>query len=207
MRGFTFCLGGMTAYIIVAGVIGDTALARTPTDALLTNPSFHILVNNMQSVPERGTYDFDMKLFKINYAEDIDLAAIDERVVTSLEAELKRKGFKRATENPDVLVSYAVAMDASISGSDINEAYAEEFPIEVPEPEPGQDLNYHKGALIVDFVESESRKLLWRGAIMADVSMEVSEREKDRRVRHSVHVLLGHFPKPIEAGTAFAPVR
>ena len=207
MRGITSWLGSMAACVIVAGVIGDAAMAGKPTDALLTNPSFHILVSTEQAIPEKGTFDFDTKLFKINYAEDLDLAAIDERVVTSLEAELKRKGFKRATENPDVWVSYAVAMDASISGSDFNEAYAEEFPIEVPEPEPGQDLNYHQGALIVDFVESESRKLLWRGAIMADVSMEVSEREKDRRVRHGVHVLLGHFPKPLEAGTAFAPVR
>jgi hypothetical protein len=59
----------------------------------------------------------------------------------------------------------------------------------------------------VDFVDSKSRKLLWRGAIMAGVSMDVSGHEKDRRVRHGVHILLGHFPKPKEAGTALVPVR
>jgi hypothetical protein len=169
----------------------------TPTDELLANPSFHILLNNEASIPENGTFDFDTKLFKINYSEEINLAAIDARVVASLEAELKRKGFKRNTEDPDLFVSYAVAMDAPVSGSDFNEAYADEFPIAIPEPAPNQELNYHQGAIIVDFIDSTSRKLLWRGAIMADVTMDVSDREKDRRVRHGIHILLEHFPKPI----------
>lgn len=206
MRGLTYWLGGMAACVTVAGVTGDSAMAGKPAGELLTNPSYHILVNIEQAIPESRTFDFDTKLFKINYSEEIDLAVIDTRVVTSLETELERRGFNRATENPDLLVSYAVAMDSPISGSDFNEAYAEEFPIEVPEPEPDQELNYHQGALIVDFIDSASRKLLWRGAIMADVSMEVSEQEKDRRVRHAVHILLGHFPKPIESGTVLAPI-
>ena len=167
-----------------------------PASELLSNPSFHILLNNEMAAPSRGSFDFDTKLFKINYSEEIDLATIDERVSKSLQSELKRKGLKRSTENPDVLVSYAVAMDASISGSDFNKAYADEFPISVPEPEPGQDVDYHQGTLIVDFVDSATRKLLWRGAIMADISMDVSEREKDQRVRHAVQILLSQFPKP-----------
>ena len=73
-----------------------------------------------------------------------------------------------------------------------------DFPIAVPEPVGDQQLDYHQGALIVDFVHSESRQLLWRGAIIADVSMDVSERDKDRRVRHALRVLLAHFPRPIQ---------
>lgn len=207
MRSRIYFLSGVAASVSLAGMIGCTSMSGTPTDHLLMEPSFHILLNNEEVISGKGTFDFDTKLFKINYSEEVDLAAIDTRVITALEAELKRKGFSRATENPDLLVSYAVAMDSSISGADFNEAYADDFPIAIPEPEPNQQLHYHQGTLIVDFVDSKSRKLLWRGAIMAGVSMDVSDHERDRRVRHGVHILLGHFPRPIQSDTAVVPVR
>ena len=197
MRSLTYFLSVMVAGLCLAGVLGCPSMLVKPTDELLTNPSFNIVLNNEASIPEIGTFDFDTKLFKINYSEEIDLAAIDARIIASLEAELKQKGFKRSAKNPNLLVSYAVAMDAPVSASDFNEAYADEFPIAIPEAEPNQELNYHQGTMIVDFIDSTSRKLLWRGAIMADVTMDVSDRDKDRRVRHAVHILLGHFPKPV----------
>jgi hypothetical protein len=197
MRGKTGALSGALAGAIMAGTIGCMALAGNSTGQLLTNPSFHILVNNEMAIPESGTFDFDTKLFKVNYTEDIDLAAVDERIVTSLETELGHKGFKRAIENPGLLISYAAAINSSVSGSEFNEAYAEEFPVSVPEPGPDQELNYHQGVVIVDFVDSNSGKLLWRGAIMADVRMDVDASEKDRRMREAIHILLSHFPKPI----------
>ncbi len=201
MRALTYVVSAMVTGLCLAGVIGCTSMLGKPTDELLANPSLHILLNDEASVPEGGTFDFDTKLFKVNYSEEIDLAAIDARVIASLEAELRRKGFKRSAESPDLLVSYAVALDAPVSGADFNEAYADEFPIVIPEAEPNQELNYHQGALIVDFIDSTSRKLLWRGAIMVGVTMDVSDREKDRRVRHGVRILLQHFPKPIVASS------
>ncbi len=197
MKSLTHFSSAIVVALCLAGLIGCASLLGKPTDELLKDPSFHILLNDEASIPGKGTFDFDTKLFKINYSEVTNLAAIDARVVAALEAELKRKGFKRSPNNPDLFVSYAVAMDAPLSGSEFNEAYADEFPIVIPEPAPNQELNYHQGAMIVDFVDSASRKLLWRGAIMAEVSMDVSDDEKDRRVRHGAHVLLQHFPKPI----------
>ena len=149
---------GLAAGVVLTGVIGCSSLMGR-ADHLLTNPSFHILVSNDLAIPGTGTFDFDTKLFKVNYSEEVDLAAVDARVITALEAELRRKGFRRASENPDLLVSYAVAMDSSISGSEFNEAYADEFPILVPTPKPSEQLNYHQGALVVDFVDRKSRKL------------------------------------------------
>ena len=191
--------GSFAVGLGLAFVIGCASMPAIKTGELIRNPSFHILVNNEHAVPNSGTFDFDTKLFKIDYEEAVDLAAVDKRIVTALEAELKRKGLTRRTENPDLLISYALAMDAPLTGADFNAAYAEDFPISLPEPEPGQDLSYHQGALIVDVVDADSRNLLWRGGIMAGVTMDVGEREKSRRVRHAVRILFEHFPKPIRA--------
>ncbi|MBT7303103.1 MAG: DUF4136 domain-containing protein [Victivallales bacterium] len=194
-------LGVFTVGALLAGMIGCSSLRGTRSKDLLENPSLHILVSDESPIAATGTFDFDTKLFKVNYSEEVDLTAVDWRVVTALEAELRRQGFKRATKNPDLLVSYAVAMDSSVSGAELNEAYADEFPISVPEPKTGTRLDYHQGALIVDFVDAKSRTLLWRGSIMAHVGMQVTDREKTRRIRDAARILLAHFPKPKQNGT------
>ncbi len=208
MRANAHILFVMTVGVCLAGMIGCSTLMGSSADALLADPSLHILVNNAQALPSSGTFDFDTKLFKVadTMNLDLDLAEVDARVVASLEAELKRKGFRRDTENPDLLVSYALAADASLSAAEFNKAYADDFPIAFPEPEAEQQLDYHQGVLVVDFVGREVSTLLWRGAIMAGVSMEVSDREKERRVRNAVRLLLTHFPRPIEAAGGVAPL-
>ena len=188
----------LTGGLIAAAMIGCYS-AGPRTEQLLKDLSFHIVVNDEQPVPSSGTFAFETKVFKIDYAEHVDLAALDARVVGALVAELERKGYTAESAAPDLLVSYAVALDAPLSEADLNEAYADEFPVEVPEPPADQELSYHQGALIVDVVDAGSRKLLWRGAVMAEVGMDVSEEEKDRRVRLGVQILLSHFPAPIVA--------
>jgi hypothetical protein len=203
MKLVMLSMSSLTALLcVLAGMTGCRTILGPPSAELIVNPSFHILVNDEQEIPAKGTFDFDTQFFKVNYTEDIDLAAVDARIRSALEAELKQKGFTYSSESPDVLVSYAAAIDAAISGSDFNEAYAEEFPIAAPDLKIRQDMNYHQGALIVDFVDRKSRKLLWRGAVMANVSMDVSVREKEQRVRHATRILLGHFPVPM---TGIAP--
>ncbi len=199
MRARVCWMSGAAVGVFLAGLIGCASLWDSSEDELLENPSFHILVSEEQAVPETGTYLFDTGLFKIDYSDEIELADIDRRVTSSIEAELEPKGLRRVAEDPDLLVSYAVAIDSPITGSDFNEAYADDFPIEFPEPGPGQGLRYHQGTLIVDFVDRRSQKLLWRGAIMAGVDMDVSESVKERRTRQAVQILLAHFPRPISA--------
>ena len=189
---------GWRALSLAALLILGVAACRT-SDSLLTNPSFQVIVNDEVPVPRSGTYDFDTKLFKLNYSEgDVDLAVIDDRITRVLEKELKKKGFRRVDERPDVIVSYAVAVDAPLSGSDLNSAYADGQDIQFPEPVDHGGMNYHQGALILDFVSASSRQHLWRGAIMAEIRMNVTEREKDQRVRNGVRALLEYFPHPVE---------
>lgn len=196
MKHLKYILNGFVPCVAFLSMMG-CALLQPSTDGLLENPSFHVLFNQEQPIPTTGTFDFDTKLFKIDYEEeDIDLHEVDERIVGNLEAEFGRKGLKRDTSNPDLLISYAVALDAPLSGAEFNEAYADDFPISIPDLEPGQNVNYHQGVLIVDVVDAKSRILLWRGSIMAGLSMDVTEEVKERRGKLAVNSLLSHYPKP-----------
>lgn len=193
-------LATITGVGMLVGVIGCATLGGRPMDKSLSKAALHVMVNHEVAIPSSGTFDFDTKLFKVSYTEDVDLAAVDERIVAALEAELVTKGFQRDIKNPDVLISYAVAMDSAISAADFNNAYAKAFPINVPVFATGQELNYHQGTFIVDVVDTRSRKLLWRGAVMADVTKDESLREKERRTTFAVGTLLNHFPKPNQSG-------
>ena len=149
-----------------------------------------------EAVPVEGTFSFDKKLFMVNYSEEMDLAAIDARIAGALEDALGRKGFRRVESEPDVLVSYAVAIDSAISGSDLNDIYEDDLPLLVPEPDSDRQLNYKQGTLILDFIDAKTRKLLWRGAVMADFNMRISEKQKELRARKGVQILLDNFPEP-----------
>jgi hypothetical protein len=190
-------LNVLTGGLIILGTAGCALLAMNPDEELFKNPSIHILVNEEVSVPSEGTFSFDRKLFMVDYSEEMDLAAIDARIVDALADELSSKGYNRTASGADLLVSYAVAIDSAVSGSDLNEAYEDEFPIVVPEPDPDQQLSYQQGTLIVDFVDSKTRKLLWRGAIMVELSMDVSDTQKNQRARKGARFLLDHFPVPL----------
>ncbi len=178
-------------------VLGCRSMEKDLSTDLLVNPSLHIMVSDHHPVPSKGSFDFESKLFKVADSVEFELAAAEARITHALEAELERRGFVRDRENPDLRLSYAVAADSGISHEDLSEAYADEFPIVVPEPDPQATLDYVRGVLICDFVDNRSRKLLWRGAILAEVDMDVSDDTKVRRAGQAARTLLAHFPKPV----------
>jgi hypothetical protein len=178
------------------------ASSRKSMDELLENPSLHIMVSDDALGPSPATFDFETKLYRLADPAAYDLAAVDARVAAALEGALVPRGFRRETEEPDLLLSYAIAVDSAISGEDLNAAYADEFQVAFPEAQPDERLNYHQGTLIVDFVDRASRRLLWRGAIMANVDVDVTDADRDRRARYVAEILLRHYPQPVQAESA-----
>lgn len=197
MKFETRMLGSLATAAALIGAIGCSSMLDKPANELLHNASIHILVSETHSVPANASFDFDTKLFKVSDSLDLNLAAIDGRITSSIQAELEAKGFERTSDDPDLWVSYAVAADARISASDLNQAYANDFPIDFPVSETNHDLHYHQGTVIVDVIDRRHQTLLWRGAIMSDVRLDISDSEKQRRAQHGAQALLAHFPQPL----------
>ncbi len=197
MKAQTRLLGWLAAGTALIGAIGCSSMSDKPANELLQDASFHILVSETHSVPANASFEFDTKLFKVSDSLDLDLAAIDRRITNALQTELEAKGFERAGQEPDLWVSYAVAADARISATDLNEAYAKDFPIDFPVSETNHDLHYHQGTVIVDVVDRRHQTLLWRGAIMAGFRLDISDSEKQRRANYGAQALLTHFPQPL----------
>jgi hypothetical protein len=174
---------------------------RTADETFLHDPSFHIMVKDGTSIPAAATFEFSNQVFKIDAAGDFDLAAIERRLTGAIGAELAEKGYRRVEAEAELLVSYALAVDSPLSAADLEEAYADDFPVDFPDLAPDQQLHYHQGALIIDIVDRATRTLLWRGAIQAGVDRELTDDQRDRRAREVARVLLRHFPHPVVEGS------
>lgn len=163
----------------------------------LRNPSVHFIVDNTRKLPVTGTYDWGHTIFQVANLPEFDLSTADQRIHDALQKTFSAKGFVKATANPDLLVSYALAMDSGLDEKTLNEAY-EGTVLSLPKlAGNGQpSVQYRQGTLIVDIVETTTRHLLWRGAIKAEVELGISEDAKQQRVQAVVTELLKNYPKP-----------
>ena len=159
----------------------------------VSNPSFHILADNTRHLPRSGTFDWGVSYFQVDSDLKVDLAVLDQRVHAALLHELSNKHFTLQKANPQYLVGYAVAGGDSIDEKSLNDAYGED--LKLPPGKPGTAIKFKQGVLIVDIVNARTKHLLWRGAITAGVDMNVTEDEKQQRIRAAVAELLKHFPK------------
>lgn len=195
-----FALGYSTVLVLLTSYLSSCGHfhSNISESEITKNSSFHIMVNSEESIPLAGTFSWGPQYFKLNYKQEFDLTGLNERLRKAIRHEMKGKGFYfiESEEHADVLVGYAVALDAAIDELTFNQAYGDEFKLSFPIPEMNQELFYHHGALIIDVLDNKSKKLLWRGAVTADVKLNVREDKKKQRTQTAIKTLLESFPNP-----------
>lgn len=171
--------------------------APVPPIVGLREASVQFLVDNTRELPLQGSYDWGHTVFRVADLPDIDLTTVDQRIHDALQQTLAAKGFRKTSSDPELLVSYALAVGVGIDEKTINEAH--EGTVTAPptvSKNAGQAIKYRPGTLIIDIVETKTKRLLWRGAIMAEVELGISEPEKQQRCQAVVAELLKNYPKP-----------
>lgn len=176
----------------------DEAGGVTPIEGL-ANPSLHILFDNTRALPETGTFGWGISLLHIDPALKLNLSEIEARLHRSLRDALPSEGFTYTNEAPDYLVGFAVMAGASLDEAELNQFYGASlsFPARVDATPP---MNYQAGVLILDLVERINGHLLWRGAIKADINLDLPEAKKQARCDGAIRELLRHYPNPHTAG-------
>lgn len=196
MKTRTQILCVLAMFSLFAGCLANSSQLHIAES--VKNPSVHIMVNKAVSIPKTAKYSWGPNYFKVKDHQSIDLDAAVSRIRNAVREEMEKKQyvFVESADEADVLIGFALALDASIDETDLNKAYGKEFEFSFPVTEGGQTLSYHHGALLIDFVDTHAKKLLWRGALVAEVDMDVSEKAKDERAGPIVRALLDCFPKP-----------
>lgn len=119
---------------------------------------------------------------------------IDEHVKEAVNLELSKLGYHLDSDNPDFLVAFHTGVHDKLKVQDWGYAYARSSRYW-----GGRDdieLTYYKeGTLILDFVDTSTKELSWRGS--ATRILEPGEPDPDivaERIRRAVKKILEKFP-------------
>jgi hypothetical protein len=163
----------------------------------LRNPSIHFVVDNTRKLPVTGSFDWGIAIYRIGDVPGVNLSKADQLIHESLKKALTQKGFVKTEAEPELLVSYALTSGAGLNEKTLNDAY--EGAVEAPPTVSGDTqhpMQYRRGALIIDIVQAKTKRLLWRGAIMAEIDLKLDEGQKRARCEGAVGELLKHYPRP-----------
>ena len=107
-----------------------------------------------------------------------------------------KKGFKKVSNNPDFLIAHHWGTKDKVNVRPWRYGYGPYGRYWGDYWEnPGVSVyQYEEGTLIIDFVESNSKNLLWRGTAKSDVNNVKTPEERDKLINESVQKILNNFP-------------
>lgn len=118
------------------------------------------------------------------------------RIKNAVSAELNDKGLKVASKNPDFLIASHFGTKDKINVSSWGYGYGPHGiywggywgygGVSV--------YQYEEGTLIIDFVEPNSKNLLWRGAAKSEVDNATNPEKRDKMINDAVQKILENFP-------------
>jgi hypothetical protein len=189
----TLC--GLTLGVLLLGCRTADDVGRVLAIEGVRNPSIHVLFDTTRALPVAGTFGWGISLLRVDPAQKVLLSEVEERLHRSLLGALPVEGFTYTNQAPDYLVGFAFLGGASLNEAELNASYGSllSFPAR---NETSPSLNYGTGVLILDIVETARGHLLWRGAIKADIDLDLPDAKKQARCDGAIHELLRHYPVP-----------
>lgn len=109
--------------------------------------------------------------------------------------------FKRADQEADVVVTYLLIMQNNIGTTAIDDYFGYGRDVESITAAAHQkwvvkgnsDDSFEVGTLVVDVIESSSRKLIYRGFAHGDIERDIDDTERAQRIAGSVEEALQPF--------------
>ncbi len=119
---------------------------------------------------------------------------IDEKVTNALRKQLRRNDYEEKADSPDFLVAYHTGIYDKVNIQDWGYAYARSANYW-----GGRDdieLRFYKeGTLVIDFVDAQTKKLIWRGAVKRYLEPGKVDASKVKdRIEQAVGKILAKFP-------------
>ena len=162
-------------------------------------------------------YDYDIN---VNFArlktydwlpihEEAGISSLDiKRIRNSVNSQLKTKGLKITSDNPDFLIVVHVGKEQKLNITNWGYGYG-------PYGRywggygygpyggywggywgPGgvSTYEYEEGSLILDFVDAKSKELVWHGSAKAVVGNEKTPEERQKKIYETVQKILEKYP-------------
>jgi len=123
--------------------------------------------------------------------------AVIEETINNL---LSDKGYRKNSDNPDMLISYYLVSNAKTDKFVVNQYYSELG----YHPAPGRsstrdslkfnEVTYEEGILIVDIIDAKTKQRVWQAYLTSRTDIYKSEQRKENRLRNAVIKILSYIP-------------
>ena len=137
------------------------------------------------------TYEWAPRLRAI---QDVRVTpALRRQIRDDVDRNLTDRGYLRVDSDADFTVSFQVTIEGqtivqTLDGY-VGSIWTEDL------ARPGTSLRrYEEGTLIIDALDGESERLIWRGSATAEVRQRVGVEDRSERVAEAVRKVLERFP-------------
>jgi hypothetical protein len=129
---------------------------------------------------------------------DIDRLNI-ERIKNAVDSQMAAKGLRKTPNNPDFLIASHVGSNEKVIIDDWGYGYGPYGGYWGGHWGPSGGVSgyqYEEGSLILDFVDTKSKKLIWRGSAKAQVNSVKTPEKREKLIAEAVQKILEKFPPP-----------
>jgi len=116
----------------------------------------------------------------------------------AIEADLKKRGLKPASVQPDILVGHHIIIERKTLMMEVDNhltiSVARGSAAPKSLPHKFESTPYELGTLIIDIADRASGKLIWRGSAKATVLQNVEFSVREKRINEGVKIIISSLP-------------
>ena len=120
-----------------------------------------------------------------------------KRIQREVNAQLEAKGCKMKADNPDFYISMHIAKEEKMDVKAWNYTYSGLAMLHGGSYAANTQFDvyqYEEGTFVLDFVDAQSRELIWRGIAKGEVRNYSSPVKRNERIDEIVQKVLSKFP-------------
>ena len=119
--------------------------------------------------------------------------ALRTQIQDEIDRHLADKGYVRVNSEADFSVNYQVTIEGETIAATVDYYQGSNFASSLGSTGSAA-RRYEEGMLIIDVVDGESERLVWRGTATAEVRQRASLEDRSDRVTEAVRKVLEQFP-------------
>ncbi len=156
-----------------------------------------VFVDESAFIPQEGTFRF-IAPRAITSDPRVDAAAFDQRFKAAFTTIIAEKGFTPAeSRGPDLLITYHFALEGPVDDAQISNSFGYQIPEMIgarSDTSPELPILLEKASFVIDFIDPNGKKLIWRASLLTNLIVEASDEERTRRINDAVKKMLTFFP-------------
>lgn len=117
----------------------------------------------------------------------------EQKIRSSVEHQMERRGFKPCDERPDLVLHFHVVFQNEVFF--VQDWWCDEtIGTDYGRCHRLRPVNYAEGTLIIDFIDARAGNQVWRGAAVG-VLEQVSAEQAEARIEQAVRLIFEKFPE------------